>query len=173
MLSKSLHVVSFTFLLSIVVSNASSQTVDMVGPTGSGLYGLYETVLSNGNYVVTDPGYSEGNVDSIGAVYLYNGSSNALISTLKGSSANDMIGFGVTPLKNGNYVVRSPYWHNASVAYAGAVTWCNGNTGLNALVLAICGSIPSIQMRGLFLFLDNHSRTGKKLDRYVITTRPV
>ena len=30
---------------------------------------------------------------------------------------------------NGNYVVRSPYWANGSVTYAGTATWAVGRTG--------------------------------------------
>src|ERR1700709_2831655 len=86
-----------------VMRQADAQTIDMVGPVGSGAYGTTVTVLTNGNYVITDPYFSEGGIDSIGAVYLYNGSTNALISTLKGSTAYDEIGLNKPiVLINGN-----------------------------------------------------------------------
>ena len=44
----------------------------------------------------------------MGAVYLYDGATHALISQLTGSSENDNLGSdGVTALTNGNFVVRS------------------------------------------------------------------
>ena len=53
------------------------------------------------------------------------------LNSLVGSAAGDMVGsnqpYGLT---GGNYLVRSPNWANAGAAKAGAVTWCNGTTGL-------------------------------------------
>ena len=43
---------------------------------------------------------------------------------------------GVTPLSNGNYVVRSPFWDNGVTADAGAVTWGSGTTGVAGAVSA-------------------------------------
>jgi len=111
---------------------------NLVTPPGSGLFGDTVTVLPNGNIVVTDPNYSDG-TSGIGAVHLYNGSTLALISTLKGGTANDRVGnFGITVLSNGNYVVVSPNWDSPSPLRvdAGAVTWCSGTTGLNGVVSA-------------------------------------
>jgi trimeric autotransporter adhesin len=72
--------------------------VDVVGPAGSGQFGQQVTVLPNGNYVVSDPGFDLLNVGAApavldaGAVYLYNGKTNALISTVTGSQSGDRIG---------------------------------------------------------------------------------
>lgn len=116
------------FLTTFVVQ---AQTVDMTGPTGSGAYGKNITILSNGNYVIADPNYDEAGKIDMGAVYLYNGATHALISTLKGVNSYDYVGNnGITALNNGHYVVKSPYWNNNR----GAVTWCNGTTGLNGVV---------------------------------------
>jgi hypothetical protein len=53
--------------------------------------------------------------------------SNSLVGTHDG----DLIGnYGIAALANGNYVVNSPVWRNASIANAGAVTWVDGNAGL-------------------------------------------
>jgi hypothetical protein len=93
-------------------------------------------VLTNGNYVVIDPYWDNGATTDVGAVYLYNGSTHALISTLTGSTANDQVGSGgITALTNGNYVVRSPNWDNGTTAVnAGAVTWGSGTTGVSGAV---------------------------------------
>jgi hypothetical protein len=64
-------------------------------------------------------------------VYLFNGATGALISTLRGSSAFNQVGSGgVTALTNGHYVVHSPRWDNGGPADVGAVTWGNGATGV-------------------------------------------
>jgi hypothetical protein len=42
---------------------------------------------------------------------------------------------GVTVLSNGNFVVRSTFW-DGTAADVGAVTWCNGSTGINGVVSA-------------------------------------
>lgn len=52
-----------------------------------------------------------------------------------GASPNDNVGNdGVVALANGNYVVRSSYWNNGSISYAGAVTWGSGTTGATGVV---------------------------------------
>jgi hypothetical protein len=114
--------------------------IDLVGPPGSGMFGMDVVALPNGNIVVTDPIYDSNR----GAVYLYDGSTKALISTLTGSQANDEIGEGITVLSNGNFGVSSPSWANGRAIHAGAangapehagaVTWCNGATGCIGLV---------------------------------------
>jgi hypothetical protein len=110
-------------------------TGDLVGPSGSGVFGTTVTMLANGNFVVTDPGYDAGTVVNVGAVYLYNGATHALISTLTGSRAEDRVGSeGITALSNGNYVVASPDWNNGGIARAGAVTWGSGSSGVAGVV---------------------------------------
>ena len=97
-------------------------------PAGSDTFGNSIVVLSNGNVVVTDP--TSGLVAAnAGAVFLYNGQTGALLGTLTGSTSGDQVGSGgVTVLSNGNYVVKSPFWHNGGTA-VGAATWVNGNGG--------------------------------------------
>ncbi|MEO6541636.1 MAG: hypothetical protein ABIN74_11610, partial [Ferruginibacter sp.] len=121
----------FLILYSVSFQICNSQNIEIHGPAGSENFGDVK-VLPNGNYIVADPLYDEGAVINVGAVYLYNGSTHALISTLKGSSANDRIG-RVTILTNGNYLVSSTQWKNAGVS-VGAVTWCSGVTGLSGVV---------------------------------------
>ena len=120
---------------------------DIVGPAGSGQFGTFVTVLPNGNFVVTDPLFDDpGGTADVGAVYLYSGNSLTLISTLKGSSAGDRIGFsGVTVLINGNFVVNSIFWDNPSgqTSDAGAVTFCSQVTGCNGIVSAVNSLVGS------------------------------
>ncbi len=126
--------VILSFLMSLTTI-AQVKTIN--GPTNSGSYGYSVTTLRNGNYVVTDPWYDNGAATAAGAVYLYNGSTHALISTLRGSHTNDHVGnWGVVPLINGNFVVISLNWTNGSASDAGAVTWGSGTTGVSGVVSA-------------------------------------
>lgn len=97
-------------------------------------------VLGNGNIVVNNPDDSFS-ASSSGAVYLFNGSTGALISTLRGSQANDRVGNGgdsingsVALTGNNNFVIISPFWANGGNANAGAVTWGSGTTGVGGTV---------------------------------------
>lgn len=124
-----------TFLTGIFFLKLSAQQTTITGPAGSENFGSSITVLTNGNYVVADRLYDEGATLNVGAVYLYNGNTHALISVLKGSTANDQIGSGgIVVLTNGNFVVVSSVWDNGAITNAGAVTWCSGATGLTAVV---------------------------------------
>ena len=143
---------AFAALLVAAPSTRAAQT-DIPGPAGSGTFGKAVTYLPNGNFVVTDPTYSLTTptaVASVGAVYLYNGSTLALISTLTGSSANDKVGEGgVTVLSNGNFVVRSQSCDNGAVNSAGAVTWGSATAGVSGTVSAansLVGSTASDQV---------------------------
>lgn len=124
------------FLVVLIITFCSyrclAQTIS--GPEGSNLFGRSIVVLTNGNYVVRDPTWSNGNASQVGAVYLYNGRTHELISTLTGSNSDDQIGAGIIVLKNGNYLLVSTFWDNGSIVDAGAVTWCNGTTGVNGVV---------------------------------------
>jgi hypothetical protein len=97
-------------LLGSVQAAYAANQIDIAGPPGSGKFGYSVTVLPNGNFVVTDPNFNGGIAVDAGAVYLYDGATHAIISTLTGSSAGDQIGYwGVTVLSNGNYVI--PRFH--------------------------------------------------------------
>ena len=121
--------------MSVASGVCFAQPYKLPTPSFSEKFGTTVTVLSNGNFVVTDPYWpSYGQYMFMGAVYLYNGQTNALISTLTGSRDGDYVGFGgITALSNGNYVVNSPYW-DPFYSSPGAVTWCNGTTGLNGVI---------------------------------------
>jgi len=114
-----------------VTAGVTSTQIDIVGPPGSGQFGDSVAALPNGNIVVTDPAYDNGLTADVGAVYLYDGATLSLISTLTGSTAGDQVGSGgVVALENGNYVVLSPDWDNGGAVDAGAATWGNGTTGI-------------------------------------------
>ena len=62
-------------------------------PAQAGAFGTQVLPLKTGKVVVTDP--TDNLVAShSGAVYLYDGLTGALLSTLTGSHANDQVGFG-------------------------------------------------------------------------------
>ena len=104
--------------------------------------GTNVTALTNGNYVVANPGWSpDGTNSAWGAVPWGNGTSGvsgqiSASNSLVGSAENDGVGFGnffaeggVIPLTNGNYVVTSYDWNSQ-----GAVTWGNGASGITGPV---------------------------------------
>ena len=115
----------------------STTTLVITGPGGSGSFGSTIVVLANGNYVVTDPTFDLGASTDVGAIYLYDGATNQVISQLTGSHTNDQVGTGdVVEVGNGNVVITSPLWANGATATAGAATWVNGTTGLSGQVSA-------------------------------------
>ena len=112
--------------------------------TGSSAYdhvGAQIMVLANGNYVVGSPDWSSSTAAYVGAITWVNGTtglSGAVSSSnsLVGTTQYDEVGAsnGVIALPNGNYLVLSPSWSNASAAGAGAITWANGATGIKGSV---------------------------------------
>ena len=138
----------FNFLLLPFVLPVRVQAAQHIGinaPAGSERFGQQVAALPNGNIVVTDPLYdAPGPVANVGAVYLYNGATQALISTLTGSAADDRVGSGgVTVLSNGNFVIASPQWGSSDV---GAVTWGSRTIGIAGVVSvsnSLIGSTPN------------------------------
>jgi hypothetical protein len=105
-------------------------------PAQGNLFGQHVIPLANGNVVITAPGDDAGGQDA-GAVYLFEGSTGTLVSTLTGSTPGDGIGSGgVFALPGGNFVVCSPEFDDGVIVQAGAVTWVNGSTGLSGTVNA-------------------------------------
>lgn len=101
--------------------------------------------LTNGNYVVSSPGWDKSGVANVGAVTWGNGSTGTagkvgIDNSLVGSSQDDAVGDypygGAIALSNGNYVVVSPDWHGNGIAGAGAVTWGSGTVGIVGTVSA-------------------------------------
>lgn len=117
-----------------------AEQVDISGPPGSETFGATVLALPNGNFVVVDP--DGGPVSGAGAVYLYS-QDGVLISALTGASFDDHIGGvggngvikrGVVIVGNSNFLVISSDWDNGDLVDAGAVTWVDGDKGLNGVV---------------------------------------
>lgn len=90
--------------------------------------------LPSGNVVVTSPGDDSAGLDS-GAVYLFDGGTRQLISTLTGASAGDRAGGGgVVLLESGHFVILSPQFDQGPAVDAGAVTWGHGTTGIVGVI---------------------------------------
>jgi uncharacterized protein affecting Mg2+/Co2+ transport len=120
------------FLTGLSILKAQAQTKEIQLPSGVTYFGV--TVLTNGNIVIASPGHSDPGKSHIGVVFLFNGKTFELISTLKGEKAGDSIGSNVVALPNGNFVVVSTSWSDGAIQNAGAVTWVNGVTGLEGVV---------------------------------------
>ena len=104
-----------------------SSGLDQVGSSG-----IVE--LTNGNFVVLSPSWSDGVSAKVGAVTWVNGTtglSGAVSGTnsIVGSHTADQVGngLGVTALTNGNYVVGTYLWDNGGTADVGAATWAKGD----------------------------------------------
>jgi hypothetical protein len=119
-----------------VVSSANS----LVGVAESDVVGYSGvTALSNGNYVVSSPFWSNGSISGAGAATWGSGVSGVAgpvssANSLVGSQASDNVGASVAALSNGNYLVASPNWDNGGATDAGAATLCNGAAGTVGIV---------------------------------------
>ncbi len=167
---------------------------DLVDPNPNvgGLFGTQVLYLPSGNIVVTDPLDNAGGANA-GAVYLFNGTTGALISTITGSQVNDKVGLGVpalfgekapdsgvTVLSNGNFVINSPFWNDKNGKPVGAVTWGSGTTGLSGVVSAsnsLVGSTEADSLSkqliggfGLFLYHPSNAVTALSNGNYVVGT---
>lgn len=120
-----------------VVSPANS----LVGSSPNDQLGAVGTVaLANGNYVIGNPFWDNGAVLDAGAATWGNGSGGTVgavsaANSLVGSSANDLIGNGLTAFTDGNYATLSGNWDNGGMADAGAATLGLGNQPLTGTVM--------------------------------------
>ena len=122
------------------VTIANSITGSSVGDQiGSGA----TAALTNGNYVVSSPGWHAG-ATPVGAATWGTGAgptgvpvsqANSLVGNLSGDAVSSG---GITALSNGNYVVASIQWnYNEFAPVVGAVTWANGDGSTIGNVLPI------------------------------------
>jgi len=127
----------FVFLFLFVVASRS-QSIDIHGPEGSERFGAFSLALPNGNIVIADPGFDAGkDLPDAGAVYMYNGTTRQLISTMVGSKAGDKIGSGgLVRLLINDFLVLSPDWDGETAADVSAITVCSHSTGCPAAVTA-------------------------------------
>ncbi|NNE66060.1 MAG: VCBS repeat-containing protein [Pyrinomonadaceae bacterium] len=121
--------------ISGIVSTANS----LVGSSADDGVGGQVIALTNGNYVVSSSQWGNGGVQGAGAVTFGNGTTGITgvvspTNSLVGSSTDDQVGYRISALTNGNYVVKSPFWDNGGTQNVGAVTFGNGTSGINGIV---------------------------------------
>ena len=110
-----------------------TQTDDDVGSDGI-------TELATGNFVVNSSNWNNAAELEAGAVTFANGTTGvsgivSAANSLVGSQQYDYVGSaGVTPLSNGNYVVRSTSWSDGSTEDVGAATFGDGLAGVSGEV---------------------------------------
>ncbi|MCW1887665.1 choice-of-anchor D domain-containing protein [Luteolibacter flavescens] len=126
-------------------SGVLSAANSLVGSSANDRVGSQVTALTNGNYVVSSPNWSNAGAARAGAATWRpgNAASSGVVSTANsvvGSTASDQVGTNVLPLNNGNYVVSSRFWSNAGASGAGAATWCPG-TGVSAATVSPLNSL--------------------------------
>ena len=128
-----LIVISLFIISWFTVAQVTAQTqINIPPPAGSARFGGVAT-LPNGNIIISDSEFSLPTAPftpNVGAVYVYNGATGAMISRLTGSNAGDRIG-GAVVLPNGNFVVLSNTWNN----FRGAIAYCTAQPDAMALFL--------------------------------------
>ena len=141
-------IVDFARQRGILCQGRGSAANSLVGSTTNDRVGEFGvTVLSNGNYVVNSPSWSNGAATQAGAVTWGSGTTGvsgavSAANSLVGATSFDQVGLGgsggtgVVALDNGNYVVGSPFWTAGSATEAGAVTFGSGTTGIMGTVSA-------------------------------------
>jgi len=145
----------------LILTVLANQYVDPNYSVNDG-FGSSIVPLAGGNVVVTAPNDDAGGTDA-GAVYLFNGVTGALLSTLAGSHAGDHIGnYGVTALTNGNYVVNSPNWSGG----IGAVTWGSGTAGVGGVV----SSANSLVGTAVYEYIGSSGITALANGNYVVAS---
>lgn len=119
---------------------AVSEANSLVGGTQGDAIGFRGiAALPNGNYVVASPYWSNGSLQSVGAVTLLDGSGpiSAVVTaenSLIGDQANDLVGNGgIHVLTNGAFVISSPEWNFGGIVNAGIVIWADGVSPLSGL----------------------------------------
>jgi hypothetical protein len=114
----------------------------------SSRFGAEVRMLANGNIVVSDPTLNVSGNERAGAVYLFNGTTCALISTLTGTGPDESVGGGgIGVLTTGNFVVLSNYGAVGPTSGFSA-TFVNGTTGLNGFVSAANSLLPGTSNLG-------------------------
>ncbi|MBX7053789.1 MAG: hypothetical protein K1X36_02455 [Pyrinomonadaceae bacterium] len=120
------------------VTGTVSSSNSLVGSASNDRIGWgLVTPLTNGSYVVGSPLWNNGGTTVGAATWCSATGRTGTVSTsnsLYGGIASDSVGGSVTALTNGNYVVNTSYFDNASFADIGAVTWGNGTTGTTGAV---------------------------------------
>jgi hypothetical protein len=130
----------------------------LVDNTSGGSHFTHATALTNGNYVVSSPGWNNNQ----GAATWANGVTGltGVISTansLVGTSPGDNYGSGsVTPLPDGNYVIKSGDWNGG----VGAITLASGKFRVKGTVQPWNSIIGTAASGGQFLNYDYDASRG-------------
>ncbi len=139
------------------ITGTVTSSNSLVGTTMNDDIGIGSVfALTNNNYVVVSPSWSDGATADVGAVTWGNGSTGIVgevssTNSLVGTQASDFVGFnGVTLLTNGNYVVNSNVWANGAATFAGAATWGNGTTGITGAVSQQNSIVGQVASSGFF-----------------------
>ena len=126
-------------------------------PAANNNFGRAISALSTGNILVSSPGDDSGASDA-GAIYLFNGETGSLISTMRSNIASTSLGNSAADIikltSNGNFVVRNTGWNTSR----GIVAWGDGTNGTNAIIDAtnsLSGSSASDQVGGAIALLTN------------------
>lgn len=122
------------------------------------------TELTDGDCVISSPGWRDGSKDNVGAVTFvpgcqFDGTIQAAASLI-GSTAGDMVGGEVAgsvvrafvyPLSDGDFAVASPRFSRNGIAQVGAVTVVSGATGMVGVVGTNNSVVGSTQNDGTAL----------------------
>src|SRR5262249_43211524 len=114
------------------VTGEISASNSLVGTTAGDIVGLSIAALSNGNYVVASPGWSNGATQHVGAATWAEGRKGikgtiSAANSLVGSSADDKVAGGansgvanqsIVALSDGNFVVCSAQWNDGAASEA-------------------------------------------------------
>ncbi|MBK1714231.1 hypothetical protein CKO43_15765 [Rubrivivax gelatinosus] len=126
----------------IIVDNAGNSlaSLSLDDPTASATngFGTYTKVLSNGSVIISAPLADTGGSADTGAVYLFNSSTGALLSNLRGAAAGERAGSGgVQLLANENYLVLSPSYGSVSSVNTFSLSTADSNAVPGASAYAI------------------------------------
>lgn len=150
------------------LTGALDSSQSLVGTTSGDFVNGTVTQLTNGNHVIALPNWDNpsGSLMNVGLVIFLKARGSLIGSAaatmgLTGSTALDAVG-AVTPLANGNYLVRSQQWDNpvGGIVNAGAVTWCSGKTGRTGTIgpaNSLVGTSPSDQVGSSVVTLQSPS----------------
>jgi hypothetical protein len=121
------------------VVSASNSLIGSATGDQVGYWGV--SSLPNGNYIVHSPVWDNGTTANAGALTWGSGTTGvagvvSASNSLVGSSTDDQVGYSLTPVGDGNYVLSNQAWDNGAVTDAGAVTWFSGAYAVTGAVSA-------------------------------------
>jgi hypothetical protein len=140
-----------------------SSSNSLIGSTENDLTASRVYALSDGNWVVGSPYWSDGDLLEVGAATWIDASAPRVgaISTensLVGTTRVDQVGTSIVALRDGRYVIASPMWNNGSTAQVGAATWVDRTgprTGVVSAANSLVGSSPGDGIDSTVMALTN------------------